>query len=278
MTTEMRSIGVVVEQPGVQIGLQARRPLVEPGAEGAAKRLIAERAIEARGQTTRLRLPDLGALMLDVVQRHVHLKRMTLGPAELAPVGGQHGVTASPRPWYTRPGFSPLLDGFSLSPFRQKRDRAVQLTRWLGDWDVARTLGCLVARNVWRCSQANAHKPIITRGPGRRWNCWPALLRFPQNLLLHPSPYHFLTPLCERSLVGQSPASTHHLPSPRYQLLPKTMRRTGSAGYLCPGKLGRSPAQLSAREMFRKPARSRWLQTTSPGRFAGESATKSHGL
>ena len=88
-----------------------------------------------------------------------------------------------------------------------------------------------------------------------------------------------LSPGCPRSPAGSCTAGASRRPHlPHYQLLPKTMRSTGSAGYRCPGKLERSPAQLSAREMFRKPDRSRWLQTTSPGRFAGESATKSHGL
>jgi hypothetical protein len=80
----VRTLRVVVDQPGIEVRLELLHALVELGAKGDAEELVQDRAVEALHEAVGLRLANSGAPMLDVIQGQVQLIRMGLRAAEYA--------------------------------------------------------------------------------------------------------------------------------------------------------------------------------------------------
>lgn len=82
----MRSLSVVVDEPGVEIGLQRIDGLVEGFAHLHPEQLVKDGAVEPLHESVGLRRPDLGLAMLDAVEVEIELVGVVLGPAEFAAV------------------------------------------------------------------------------------------------------------------------------------------------------------------------------------------------
>ncbi len=87
----MGALGVVVVNPGVQVGLKLIDRSVDFAAEGALVELLQDRLVETLADTVGLRVPGLRLGALDVVDGQVELVVVVLGaPAELRAPVGQH--------------------------------------------------------------------------------------------------------------------------------------------------------------------------------------------
>ena len=82
----MRSLGVVVEEPGIEIGLQRLDGLVECLSHLHPEELVEDGAVEALDEAVGLRRADLGSSVLDAVQIEVELVGVAARPAELAAI------------------------------------------------------------------------------------------------------------------------------------------------------------------------------------------------
>lgn len=88
----MGSLGVVFNQPGIEIGLQLINAGVEGGAKGGSKELIQHREIEALDKAIGTRRAYLGAPMLNVIEVQVEFERMGFPATELAAIVGQEST------------------------------------------------------------------------------------------------------------------------------------------------------------------------------------------
>ena len=81
---------IVVDQPGVEIGLQLVDRAIDLLAERDPVKLVQDRAMEAFADSIRLRALGLGAAVIDVLNREIELVFMALGAAKLGAAIGQH--------------------------------------------------------------------------------------------------------------------------------------------------------------------------------------------
>lgn len=88
----VRALGVVVNQPLVQILLKRLYALVEVFPEGNAEEFVQDRLIEALNKAVGLRRFHFGSAVFNIIQSKVKLKGMILGPAEFPPVVGENGA------------------------------------------------------------------------------------------------------------------------------------------------------------------------------------------
>lgn len=102
----MRALGVVVDEPGVEIGLERLNGLVKGLAHLHPEELVEHGAVEALHEAVGLGAADLRSPVLDVVELEVELVRVVLAAAELpavvrqdrfhrqveVPIEGQHVV------------------------------------------------------------------------------------------------------------------------------------------------------------------------------------------
>lgn len=86
----MWSFGVVVNEPGVEIGLQGLEGFVAFLAHGDAEELVEDVAVEALDGPVGLRRPDPDAQVFDVVDMKKEV--MCLVSAELTAVLGENGA------------------------------------------------------------------------------------------------------------------------------------------------------------------------------------------
>ncbi|TDX32619.1 hypothetical protein EV657_103191 [Rhodovulum visakhapatnamense] len=84
--TQMRALGGVVDEPGVEIGLERLDSLVEGLAHLHAEDLLQHPAVEALDEPVGLRRADLGAAVLDGVEVEIELVGVLFGAAEVAAV------------------------------------------------------------------------------------------------------------------------------------------------------------------------------------------------
>ena len=68
---EVRSLVVVVVEPGVEVGLERLDALIEPATHGGPEELLQYRAVEALDKAVGARRADPGLSVLDVVERQV---------------------------------------------------------------------------------------------------------------------------------------------------------------------------------------------------------------
>ena len=76
----MRSLGVVVEEPGIEIGLQRLDGLVECLSHLHPEELVEDGAVEALDEAVGLRRADLGSSVLNAVQIEVELVGVAVRP------------------------------------------------------------------------------------------------------------------------------------------------------------------------------------------------------
>ena len=84
----MRTLNIVLVQPLVEVGLEGINRFIEGGPKCDPKELVQRGAVEPLDEAIGLRLADLGAAMLDVVERQGEFVWMGLGAAELATIFG----------------------------------------------------------------------------------------------------------------------------------------------------------------------------------------------
>src|SRR4051794_18898609 len=82
----MRTLGVVVDQPCIEIGLQRFDSFVEGLAHLHPEELVEDCAVEALDEAVGPGRANLGAAVLDAIQVEVELVGVTVGPAELPSV------------------------------------------------------------------------------------------------------------------------------------------------------------------------------------------------
>lgn len=82
----MGALGVVVNEPAVQIRLQRINGLVEGFPQGGLEELLFDRAVEAFDEAIGLPRPDLGAPLLDRVEREIELEEPAAAPGRVRPV------------------------------------------------------------------------------------------------------------------------------------------------------------------------------------------------
>ena len=78
-----------MNKPAVQICLQRLNGLVEAFPQGGLEELLFDRAVEAFDEAIGLQMPDLGAPLLDRVEREIELEGVALGATVLTPIVGQ---------------------------------------------------------------------------------------------------------------------------------------------------------------------------------------------
>ena len=86
----MRSPMIVLDQPGVEIGLQLLDRAIDLLAERYTVELVEHGAMEALADAVGLRALGLGAAVIDVLDRQVELVFVALVAAELGAAVGQH--------------------------------------------------------------------------------------------------------------------------------------------------------------------------------------------
>jgi hypothetical protein len=82
----MRPLGVVVDEPGVEIGLERLDAVVEGLAHLHREELVEDGAVEALDEAVGFRRPDPCAAVLDAVEVEIGLVGVVLGAAELPAV------------------------------------------------------------------------------------------------------------------------------------------------------------------------------------------------
>ncbi len=87
---EMWSLGVAVDEPSVEIGLQRPDSLSEVVAQLGPSELVEDSAVAALDEAVCARRADLGAAVFDAGEVEMELAGMVLGAAELAAIVGQH--------------------------------------------------------------------------------------------------------------------------------------------------------------------------------------------
>jgi len=75
----MRSLAIVLGEPGIKISLQLRDRAVDLLAERHAVELVEQRFVEALADAVGLRAPRLGARVIDVLDRQVEFVLVMLG-------------------------------------------------------------------------------------------------------------------------------------------------------------------------------------------------------
>ena len=85
-------MGVVVDEPLVEIVLQGLDALVEGLAHLEAEELVEHRAVEALDETIGLRRLHFGATMLDAIEVEIEFVRVSIGAAELSAIVGENGL------------------------------------------------------------------------------------------------------------------------------------------------------------------------------------------
>src|SRR5262245_27226889 len=84
---------IVLDEPGVELGLKLLDPAVELLAERHAVELIEQRLVEALADAIGLRAPRLGACVIDILHREVELVLVRLWlAAELGATVGEHAT------------------------------------------------------------------------------------------------------------------------------------------------------------------------------------------
>lgn len=75
-----------MNEPAVQIRLQRLNGLVEGFPQGGLEELLFDRAVEAFDEAIGLPRPDLGAPLLDRVEREIELEEPAAAPGRVRPV------------------------------------------------------------------------------------------------------------------------------------------------------------------------------------------------
>lgn len=88
----MGALGIVVDEPGIKIGLEVFRTGIEVLAQGDLEELRPDRAVEALDEAIGLGAAHLGATVLHVVERQIEFEGMGVRATELAAVVGQDGA------------------------------------------------------------------------------------------------------------------------------------------------------------------------------------------
>src|SRR5437588_3069021 len=86
----VRPLLVVVDEPGIEIGLQFLDRAIDLFAERHPVELVEQRAMEALTDAVGLRALGLGAAVIDVLDRQVELVLVAFPAAELGAAIGQH--------------------------------------------------------------------------------------------------------------------------------------------------------------------------------------------
>lgn len=87
----MRTLGVVVDQPLVKVGLEGLHAGIELLPKSGPEEFVEGRLVEAFHKAVGLRAPDLSLPVFDVVEGEVQLAGVRFGPAELPAVIGKDG-------------------------------------------------------------------------------------------------------------------------------------------------------------------------------------------
>ena len=87
----MRSDLVVIDQPGIEIGLQLVDHTIDLLAEGNPIELVQDGAVKALADPIRLWALGLGAAVVDVLDREIELVFVALGAAKLGAAISQEG-------------------------------------------------------------------------------------------------------------------------------------------------------------------------------------------
>lgn len=87
----VRPFVVVVDQPGVELGLQVVEGIEDRVAQAGAEELVEHGAMEALDEAIGLRPAHPGLAVLDVVEREIEFERVGVGTTELTAIIGQHG-------------------------------------------------------------------------------------------------------------------------------------------------------------------------------------------
>ena len=88
----MQSPVIVVDQPGVEVGLQLVDRVVDLLTEGNPVELVEDGAMEALANAIGLRALGLGAAVVDVLNGEIELVFVALGAAKLGAAIGQHAT------------------------------------------------------------------------------------------------------------------------------------------------------------------------------------------
>lgn len=82
----MWPLGVVVDEPGVEISLECFDAVVEGVAHGHAEELVEDGAVETLDKAVGAGCPHLGTAVLDAGEMEIKFVGMSLGAAELGAI------------------------------------------------------------------------------------------------------------------------------------------------------------------------------------------------
>src|SRR2546421_1742141 len=86
----MGALFIVLDEPGVEVGLQLVDRQIDLLAERNPVKLVQDSAMEALANAVGLRALGLGAAVIDVLDREIELVLVALAAAELSATIGQH--------------------------------------------------------------------------------------------------------------------------------------------------------------------------------------------
>ena len=82
----MRPFGVVVDEPGIEIGLECLDAVIEVVPHGQAEDLVEHGAVEAFDEAVGAGCPHLGAAVLDAVEIEIEFVGMPPLSGKLSPI------------------------------------------------------------------------------------------------------------------------------------------------------------------------------------------------